>query len=46
MEGLQKNRYDLECGIGTKDALVIFMNRVEVTFSFFSQYYVRHVLPT
>jgi hypothetical protein len=26
--------------------LVILMNRIEVTFSFFSQYYARHVLPT
>jgi len=46
VERLQNNRNNVEGRVNSKDSLVILVDSIQVTFSFFSQYYARHVLPT
>ncbi|VVN38824.1 hypothetical protein PS862_02464 [Pseudomonas fluorescens] len=46
MERLQNRRNDLCRSLSTHNTLVVLVNGLEVAFSFFSQYYTRHVLPT
>lgn len=45
-EVIEEIRNDLERRIGAKHSLVVLVNRIEVAFSLFGQYYAQHVLPT
>lgn len=45
-KGLQDRRDDFQGSLCASDSQVMLMDVIEVAFSFFSQYYARHVLPT
>lgn len=45
-KGLEEHGDDLEGSVSSERSLIILMNGVEIAFSFLSQYYAQHVLPT